>query len=826
MANEAALPLAGLRVLDLADGSGFVCGRILADLGADVIKVEPPDGDPGRRLPPFAGDEPGLERSLTWLAGNVNKRGIVCNLSSAEGRQQFEALVQTADAVIESFTPGHLDSMGLGYAGLARLNPRLILVSISPFSQAGPFAQCPASDLQIAAASGGLWLAGEPGEPPVRTTLPQSPYWAGMCAAMGALMAVLARERTGQGQHVDVSAQASMITAISHAPVFWDLLHEEQVRSGPYLTGRSVTGANFRMIWPCKDGYVAFALYGGPAGRHTAKQMLAWMDELGGAPEAIKNTDWEAFDVTTVTPAQVAELEEAIGPFLLKLTRQEFFQGVIARNMLGYPVATVEDIWKDEQLQARDFWQKLATPWGGPEVTFPRSFALFDGQRPPIRRTAPKLGEHTAEVLQSAEFSVQNSPSARDSQFPVAGSQAQACDGLRVIEFGGFAAGPVVGKHLGNYGAEVIRIESRKALDGFRTHYPPYKDNVPGIERAGIFSFFNDGKRSVTLNLKTARGLELAKALVAKADVVVENFTPGTMAKLGLGYEVLSSLNPRLVMLSTCNQGQFGPHASHPGFGSHLTSLAGFTHLLGYPDKTPVLLYGPYIDYIAVGYGTVAVVAALIRRQSTGSGCYIDLSQYETGLQFMSPALLDYFVNGRVPSRDGNRDPMAAPHGVFRCRGDDRWVAIGVFGEDDWRRFVEALGRPAWAAGPELGKLSVRKAREAELEDRVREWTRELDRDEVVSRLREHDVRVYAVNSMADLFSDPQLLARQTWRPVEHPVQGRIHAAAPPFTLKGTPPRLDRPAPCLGADNSYVLGEILGRSKKEIDELASQGVLD
>ncbi len=401
-----------------------------------------------------------------------------------------------------------------------------------------------------------------------------------------------------------------------------------------------------------------------------------------------------------------------------------------------------------------------------------------------------------------------------------------ACAGLRVIEFGGFAAGPVVGKHMANYGAEVIRVESHKALDGFRTHYPPYKDNVPGIERAGIFSFFNDGKRSVTLNLKTAKGVELARELVAKADVVVENFTPGTISRLGLGYDVLSAANPGLVMLSTCNQGQTGPHANHPGFGSHLTSLAGFTHLLGFPGETPSLLYGPYIDYIAVGFGTIAVLAALARRGKTGKGCYIDLSQYETGVQFMAPALLDYFVNGRVPTRAGNRHPSAVPHGVFPCSGDDRWVALSVAGDADWQRFVEVLGWPVWAGEPAFATVQARKENEDRLEELVASWTRTLSREAVVEKLRAAGLRVYPVNSMADLFSDAELQARQTWRPVEHPVQGKIHAAAPPFTLMSTPPKQDRPAPLLGADNSYVLGEILGLTETQIEELAGEGVLD
>ncbi|MDE3076315.1 MAG: CoA transferase [Chloroflexota bacterium] len=396
--TSAELPLAALRVLDLADDSGALCGRVLADLGADVVKVEPPEGDPGRRVPPFAGDSPEPERSLSWLAANVNKRGITCNLRTETGRVLFRKLASTADVVVETFPPGHLATLGLAYEALASLNSRLILTSIMPFGGSGPLSAYAASDLEITAASGSLWLAGDGAHPPVRTTLPQTPAWSGMHAAAGTLMALLAREATGVGQQVDVSGQASMIAAISHAPVFWDLLGEEQLRSGPYLTGRSVTGAHFRTIWPCRDGHVAFALYGGPAGRQTSQALVSWMEERGGAaPDVLKRVDWDSFDIATVTPAQAQAIEAEIGPFLLGLSREEFFKGVVARNMLGYPVATVEDIRKDEQLAARDFWQQVDLPWGG-GADFPGSFGLFAGRRPPIRRTAPRLGEHNLEV--------------------------------------------------------------------------------------------------------------------------------------------------------------------------------------------------------------------------------------------------------------------------------------------------------------------------------------------------------------------------------------------------------------------------------------------
>jgi crotonobetainyl-CoA:carnitine CoA-transferase CaiB-like acyl-CoA transferase len=304
-------------------------------------------------------------------------------------------LVETADVVIETPSGGH----GLSYEALAAINPRLILATLTPFGLDGPFASCPASDLEITASSGSLWLAGEASEPPVRTSEPQSPSWTGMYAAAGVLTAVLARESTGHGQHIDVSAQASMVTAISQAPIFWDLLGEEQHRSGPFLVGRSVTGARFRNVWPCRDGYITFALYGGQAGRDTGRALVAWMDEItpSGAPPVLRALDWDAFDVATASQDQVEEIEAAIGPFFLGLSKSEFFSGVLARNMLGYPLSTAEDMAADVQLAGRGFWQPVASLWNG-EICAPGSFALFDGQRPPLRRTAPGLGEHNAEI--------------------------------------------------------------------------------------------------------------------------------------------------------------------------------------------------------------------------------------------------------------------------------------------------------------------------------------------------------------------------------------------------------------------------------------------
>jgi crotonobetainyl-CoA:carnitine CoA-transferase CaiB-like acyl-CoA transferase len=389
------LALISLRVLDLADDSGALCGRILADLGADVIKVEPPGGDPGRRVPPFADDRPDLERSLSWLAANAGKRGITCNLRVPTGRDLFRRLVERADVVVST---ARWLAAGLQYDDLALINPALIFAALRPYGAHGPLEERPASDLEITASSGALWLAGDPDGVPVRTSMPMSPAWTGMYAACGVLLALLARDDSGRGQFVDVSGQASMLTAISHAPVFWDLLGEEQSRSGPFLVGRSVTGVQFRNIWPCRDGYITFALYGGAAGRATAKALVAWMEERNAAPELLKQIDWDQFDVATASAELVASVEQAIGPFFLTLTKEEFFRGVGERNMLGYPVATVADIDRDEQLAARGFWQTLPAPWDEAPVRFPGGFALFDGQRLSVERRAPRLGEHNLEV--------------------------------------------------------------------------------------------------------------------------------------------------------------------------------------------------------------------------------------------------------------------------------------------------------------------------------------------------------------------------------------------------------------------------------------------
>jgi len=386
------------RVLDLTGPLGFLTGKIFGDLGADVIKVEPPGGDPARRQRPFLNNGNGCRESLYWLAYNTNKRGITLNLEDDKGRELFYRLASESDFIIESFPPGVRAELGFSYDELSRENPALILVSISPFGEEGPYKDLQGSDLEIMALSGAMSLAGEKDGEPMRVSVPQAPMWVGAEAAMGALTALAYRSTSGRGQQVDVSAQIAVMSALAHAPAFWDLNRVNPERAGVFVTGRSVLGAKMRVMWPCKDGWINFIIYGGAAGRHTNQQLVAWMTEKGLASEGLKEIDWNTLAVTNVTQGEVDRLETPIADFFAAVTKDEFLEGAINRQMLGYPVATVADIDRNPQLQARNFWQDVEDGGSGKTLKYPGGFAMINGQRLQIRRSAPRVGEHNAEV--------------------------------------------------------------------------------------------------------------------------------------------------------------------------------------------------------------------------------------------------------------------------------------------------------------------------------------------------------------------------------------------------------------------------------------------
>ncbi|HET9044951.1 MAG TPA: CoA transferase [Burkholderiales bacterium] len=373
---------------------------------------------------------------------------------------------------------------------------------------------------------------------------------------------------------------------------------------------------------------------------------------------------------------------------------------------------------------------------------------------------------------------------------------------VRIAEFGSYAAGPHIGKMLANFGATVVHVESRARPDGFRMQYPPYKDNQPGIDSGGCFAYFNDSKLGVTLDLKNPRGVELARRLAATCDVVIENMRPGVMARIGLGYDALKAERPGLVMLSTCNMGQTGPRADTPGFGSQLTALAGMCNLTGTPDGPPMLLYGPYIDFIASTLGAAAVLAALEQRRRTGAGAWLDVSQYECGLMFLAGPLLEYHMSGRVAQRAGNDDPDAVLHGAHPC-ANGTWIAVSCWSAEERRRLDVAIGSQSLEA-----------------------WLAARPADAAAQALQSAGVHAHAVNTVADLFADPQLAARRQWRRRPHPVIGDQAYCFPAFDLSETPGDVTRAAPTLGADNEQVFRELLGLSADELAAYEAAGAFD
>ncbi len=400
----------------------------------------------------------------------------------------------------------------------------------------------------------------------------------------------------------------------------------------------------------------------------------------------------------------------------------------------------------------------------------------------------------------------------------------QALAGVTVVEFGGYAAGPWIGKVLANFGAKVVHVEARDRPDGVRLQYPPYKDGKVGINRSGCFSYFNDSKYAVTLDVKKPGGVELARRLTDWCDIVIENMRPGVMARIGLGYEVLKETNPDIIWLSTCNMGQTGPRAATGGFGSQLSALAGFTGLTGEAGASPMLLYGPYIDFVAALVSAPAVLAALDRRKRTGEGAYFDVSQYECGLSFIAGALFDYHANGKIAERAGNDDAVAAPHGAYRCR-DEGWLAVSCWSDEEFARLAPAVGRPEWADDARFADAAARRANIAALDEGIEAWSAPLDAGEAATALQTARVHAYRVNTMADLFSDPALSHRRTWRVRRH---GEIDDQAyyfPGFDLSETPGDIPGPAPLLGHDNEIVFREFLGLTDEEYDTHLANGVI-
>ena len=516
--------------------------------------------------------------------------------------------------------------------------------------------------------------------------------------------------------------------------------------------------------------------------------------------------------------AEYDRLKAIVASFTAAKTKHELFETAQRRRLLIAPVSTIGDVAASDHLAARGYWDEVDDrEIAAGTCRVPGPFAQLSATPLPALEPPPALGADTAVALTAAPRTPAHLPRTPDR------SGAPPLAGVKVLDLMWVMAGPAITRVLADFGATVVRVESATRIDPART-MAPYLDGIVDVERSGLFYNMNAGKLDLSLDLAQPGSRDVFTELVRWADVVTESFSPGTMEAWGYAYERLRQINPSIIMLSSSLMGQTGPLASFAGYGTLAAPLIGFTDITGWPDRPPSGPFSAYTDYVSPRFGLAALLAALDHRRRTGEGQYIDLSQAEASAHFLAPALLDYSVDGHVLERGGNADTDMAPHGVYRAQGDDAWVAIACRSDEEWQILCSIMGRSDLATDPSLCTLSGRRARAAELERYVTEWTAGRTADDAARCCCERGVPAHAVASSAACAADPQLRARNHFLEVEHPSFGPVTVEAPRLALSRTP-GAPGPIPVLGQHTWELLGETFGYSDEQIAGLFADETL-
>ena len=822
-----------LYVLDLTDLRGALAGRMFADLGADVAKIEPPGGDPGRLTPPFAGGIVAPDGSLPYLFRNASKRSITLDLEDAAERTQLHTLCDRADVLVENVPPAVRSAYDLAPEMVRARHPRLVHVAITDMGLGGPRAGWRLEPLAAFAASGALAASGLPDRPPC--WLPG--YLAHDCAAAvavtGALAAILARASDGRGQTVEVSVQEAAITALDP----WSIpLADYAERYGflPRVLPRDGDGP--AIVVPTADGHVrllavtprqlgalARLLADRPAPPRPGKQpqmpastdhlhdLLAWLAD--GAAEAARL----AVRGLAQLPLRAMSLPLLHGALAVVRTiatealRHRPRDQVLAQGLaLGLPIAAVhtpEEFVDAAQTRARAYFQAMHVPVVGqvPLAPFP---ARFDHQHASIRQSSAVSEEAPSDALPL--------PGAVARTAPV---EARPLAGVRVMNLGVGAMAPECCRVLAELGAEVVKIEPRRHPDFLRRLAP--EPDAPN--RSWMFNDTSRGHQSVCLDVDHPEGRALGLRLCAAADVVVENRQAGVVEAWGLGYHAVRTARPDVIYLSSQGYGRGGPLGTAAAYGPLVTAFVGATFLWNHADASyPCGSSLEHPDHAAGWLAAVAVLTALEHRRRTGSGQHIEVAQTEAAAFLMGEHYLRAPSTGRPARPDGNASVSACPHGVYPAAGADRWVAIAVAGDDAWERFRVCLG---WAAEPRWATLPGRLGARDELDERVAAWTRTRPAEDVAATLQASGVSAMPVMTAEELRTDPHLAARKTVVMVDDPEIGPVRHVATPLRLSRTPAHSAGPAPRLGADTATVLERVLGLDHDEVVRLTASGVV-
>jgi crotonobetainyl-CoA:carnitine CoA-transferase CaiB-like acyl-CoA transferase len=783
------LPLSGLRVVDCTVDRGELASRLLGDLGAEVVKVEPPGGSPARRTAPV---RRGV--SLAFALRNAGKRGVVLDLTDAADVERFHDLLDHADVLVASDAEV---APGLDARELADRHPHLVVGAVTPFGLDGPYADWVATDATLAASGGFAFKAGIPEDSPLLPPGHLVDDAASITSAFGLLCALYQREATGAGQFLEVSVNEAIAQICD-----WSLPNSMARIEAGFPAGEVRNGNGpIYPIFACKGGYVRLIIL-------SVRQWHA-MREWLGEPEFLQDPALDGF----VARREIAEpvLNPLFVAHFADLSMEEVSLEAQKRGIVCTPALTPADILTNEHFESRRTFVDLEV---APGVTAPLASGYFevDGQRAGPATPPPAVGEHTEEVFASLGDARPSPPGDGPAGPPLAG--------LRVMDFGHGAVGVEVGRRFAEYGAEVMKIESRTYTDFMRLQL--------GGETNPSFASSSRSKLGFGVNAKTDEGRALIHQLAAQSDLVVENNSTGTMDKLGLGFDALTAVNPGLVMVSSQLMGSHGAWSWWRGYGPSTQPPGGLVHLWNYADRDePAGSMSIYPDHVAGCLGAVASLAALVgRARDVNEGVHLEVAQVETVTGMLGDLIAAEGVEPGSVVPMGNRSEVGAPWGLYRCAGEEEWVAITCRDDADWQGLVAATGSPAWAADAAYATVEARRARAGEIDARIGEWTAALSKDAVASACQAHGVPAAPMLTGAEMTTDAQYVARRFAVEIEQPGVGPLVLDGAAFRgERMTGPDIRR-APDLGEHTRQIAHDLLGLDDDEIDRLLAAGVLE
>jgi len=787
--------LKNYRALDLTGLSGQLCGRMLADLGMEVIKIEPPGGDPVRQLVPFITSANGTKLSTTFAHLNAGKQSKVIDLDSDAGRATFLKLVESADVVIESFQPGELAAKGLGYKELAKANPGIVMASITCFGQTGPKKNFVYNDLVGLAESGILYVCGDPATAPCKAPESQAYYFASLFATAGILAALYRREKTGQGDHIDTSMQETLATH-EHMVRLW--ANDKQILKRAGSQHGSVAPAK---IFTVKDGYVYLYV----TRQHWKLFLSIWKNHPA-------NFDDAAWLNNVYRRDHADELNPAVEAYLGQYTMAEITALLQDKGIPCVPVNTPMGFANDEHVQGRGFMTTVDHAGFG-SAKQPGMPFMIDGSRPPVG---------SVPSLDSWHDNAAPRPTPRAPK-STATSGNGPLDGMRIVSFDHVLAGPYGTTILAELGADVMKIESSKGgMDPFRFFGTGEDPNL-----SPRFLEFNRNKRSFTVNLKHPKGQGVLHDLVAKADAVLDNYSVDVVDRIGLGYKQLCAVKPDIVNLRMPGLGTTGPKRHFSTVGVNITAFTGLTYMWNHPGVThpPIGAQLVYPDYVSGVLCAIIIISGVLYRDRQRKGAFIDLAQSEATAFMIGANLMEAASSGKNPEPIGNMSLSVAPHGCYPCKGEDRWCVIATETDAQWTALAKILGAEV-GSDARFATNAARLANRDDLDKLISAWTESQDRFAVRDQLQNAGIPCGVAQTGEDLVNDPQLKERGFIVAVDNPRLGKV--TLPNFPLHFTNAKLTRrwEFPVLGKDTETVLRDVVGYDATTIAALKQDGALE